>query len=170
MKHWVTKPDREEAGYFDASIWEDAKRTGSYGLKRLINGNVTGTTNTAVLVGSHTYQRPWVRYEIIRSILNGNHIFGVHINNIKSKDGQTKSLGYNPFDYLAACFNEDGTKITKFLEYNEKWVDFKEHDGFTLNRAMASRFFNQCTKLSEFYSVYDWIAEDGYNNFVNWVK
>jgi hypothetical protein len=28
-QHWMTKPDREEAGFFDASIWESARRTGS---------------------------------------------------------------------------------------------------------------------------------------------
>lgn len=35
--HWLTKPDREEAGFFDASIWEKAKKTGALALKRLGN-------------------------------------------------------------------------------------------------------------------------------------
>lgn len=30
--HWVTK-DREEAGYFDASIWEEAQKKGDLALK-----------------------------------------------------------------------------------------------------------------------------------------
>ena len=34
-QHWVMK-DREEAGYFDASMWESAKKRGS--LKQLIDG------------------------------------------------------------------------------------------------------------------------------------
>ena len=38
--HWLTKPDREAAGFFDASIWEDAKKTSSLALKRLINGEL----------------------------------------------------------------------------------------------------------------------------------
>ena len=25
--HWITKSDREDAGFFDASIWETAKKT-----------------------------------------------------------------------------------------------------------------------------------------------
>jgi hypothetical protein len=25
-QHWVTKPNREAAGFFDASIWEKAKK------------------------------------------------------------------------------------------------------------------------------------------------
>ena len=50
-QHWMTKPDREEAGFFDASIWESARRTGSVALKRLINAGLDGTSVTCVLVG-----------------------------------------------------------------------------------------------------------------------
>jgi hypothetical protein len=60
-QHWVTKPEREEAGYFDASIWEEAKKSGSLALKRLINTEVAGTSVTCVLVGSDTFARPWCR-------------------------------------------------------------------------------------------------------------
>ncbi len=82
-KHWVAKDSREEAGYFDASIWEEAKKTSDLALKRLINGALDRTTATCVLVGSETYSRRWVRYEIIKSIERGNSIFAVHINGIR---------------------------------------------------------------------------------------
>ena len=62
--HWMTKPDRTSAGFFDASIWETAKKSGSIAVKRLINSGLEGTTGTCVLIGSQTYLRPWVRYEI----------------------------------------------------------------------------------------------------------
>ena len=39
--HWTTKSDRSAAGFFDASLWEEAKKTGDIGLKRLINSGVT---------------------------------------------------------------------------------------------------------------------------------
>ena len=39
--HWLTKSDREDAGFFDASIWETAKRTSSLALKRLINSETS---------------------------------------------------------------------------------------------------------------------------------
>lgn len=70
--HWVGKPGREQSGYFDASIWEKARRFGN--LKRLINESLSGTSVTCVLVGSQTYARPWVRYEIVRSMYRGNRI------------------------------------------------------------------------------------------------
>jgi len=44
----------EGAGYYDHSIWEEAKKTSPLALKRLINGELEGTSVTVVLVGSHT--------------------------------------------------------------------------------------------------------------------
>ena len=35
--HWTMKPDREICGYYDASIWESARKQGDIALKRLIN-------------------------------------------------------------------------------------------------------------------------------------
>jgi hypothetical protein len=64
--HWVAKADREEAGYFDASIWEEAQKTNDLGLMRLINGALDKTIATCILVGSQTYARPRVRYRSLR--------------------------------------------------------------------------------------------------------
>lgn len=59
--HWLTS-DREICGDYDASIWEAAQKTGDVALKRLINAGLDTTSNTCVLIGSETYERPWVRY------------------------------------------------------------------------------------------------------------
>ncbi|MEF7612994.1 TIR domain-containing protein [Aquincola sp. MAHUQ-54] len=99
--HWMTKSDREEAGFFDASVWEESEKKGDQALKRLINGALYNTSNTCVLVGSQTYLRPWVRYEIMKSFTRGNHLLGVHINCIKGKDQKLKALGPNPFPKTA---------------------------------------------------------------------
>ena len=107
-QHWVAKTDREESGYFDVSVWEEAKKTNDLGLTRLINGALENTTVTCVLVGSETYARPWVRYEIIKSVCRGNRVFAIHINQIKGKDQKTKTNGPNPFDYLALKYSADG--------------------------------------------------------------
>lgn len=110
-QHWVTK-DREAAGYFDASIWEEAKKEGEASLKRLINGGLDGSSNTCILVGSETYCRPWVRYEILKSFVRGNHLFAVHINAIKDKNQQTKTLGPNPLEYVGVTYSQDGRTMT----------------------------------------------------------
>ena len=169
--HWMTKPDREEAGYFDASIWESARRQGKTALKRLINGGLENTSNTSVLVGSQTYARPWVRYEILKSFRRGNHIFGVHINGIKSKDQVTKALGPNPLEFVGATFSTDGQTATLWEKNGADWVEYDEIDGsanysFKVEQQYRGKGFN----LGNWYHLYDWNTDDGYNNFSTWVK
>ena len=89
-QHWLTKPDREASGFFDASIWGNAELSGDVGIKRVINTGLEGTTVTCVLIGSETYARKWVRYEILKSFKRGNSILAVNINSIKGRDQQTK--------------------------------------------------------------------------------
>lgn len=54
-QQWMTKPDREAAGFFAASIWGNAKLSGDAGIKRVGNTGLEGTTVTCVLIGSKTY-------------------------------------------------------------------------------------------------------------------
>jgi len=74
------------AGCFDHSIWEEAKRTSPLGLKRLINAELENTSVTVVLVGSDTWARRWVRYEIFKSLERGHELLAVHINSIKGRN------------------------------------------------------------------------------------
>ena len=66
----------ESAGYYDHSIWEEAKNTSPLALKRLINSELENTTVTVILIGSDTWARRWVRYEIFKSIKRGNRVIG----------------------------------------------------------------------------------------------
>lgn len=95
---WVTKPDREAAGFWDAAEWEEVKREGEEAVKRWINKNLEGTSVTVVLIGAETATRKWVNYEIRKSYERGNGMLGIYIHNIKDKDGKTNSKGENPFD------------------------------------------------------------------------
>lgn len=61
----MTKPDRDAAGFWDASLWEEANVKGDESLKRLIQSGLGNTSVTAVLIGPETFSRPWVIYEII---------------------------------------------------------------------------------------------------------
>jgi hypothetical protein len=64
--HWRTKEHRDAAGFFDASLWERTVSQGDLAVKRLINRGLQGTSVTCILVGSETYSRSWVRYEILK--------------------------------------------------------------------------------------------------------
>lgn len=164
---WVTQ-DREQAGFFDASIWEKAKKDGDLALKRLINGGLDGTTATAVLIGTQTYARRWVRYEIMKSVSLGKPILGIHINGIKDKAEETESKGKNPFDYLRLTFSADGRRVSLSEWSNGKWQEYSDLAGFSCGE-VAQKWKGKDVQLSEFVQVYDWIADDGYENLGIWV-
>ncbi len=170
-QHWLTKPNRYAAGFYDASIWESAQKQGSIALKRLINGGLDNTSNTCILIGSQTYARPWVRYEILKSFKRGNHLFGVHINPIKGKNQQTKSKGYNPLSYVGVTYSDSGKTATLWEKINGDWVKYEEIDGSASYQTNVSQQYRgKGFSLARWYSVYDWITDDGYNNFSGWVK
>jgi hypothetical protein len=169
--HWVAKPNREAAGFYDASIWETAKKYGKTALKTLINSGLNNTSNTCVLIGSATYARPWVRYELLKSFKRGNHIFGVHINGIKGKDGNTKDLGPNPLECVGVTYSTDGSTATLWEKTGATWIEYSEIDGsssYGVNVGSAHR--GKGFNLSNFYSTYRWNADNGYANFPTWVS
>lgn len=169
--HWMTKPDREEAGYFDASVWENARRQGDSSLKRLISAGLEDTSNTCVLIGSNTFARPWVRYELMKSFRKGNHIFGVHINGIKSKTQIVKALGPNPLEFIGVTFSKDGATATLWERNGGSWERYDMIDG-TADCAfpVAQEYRGKGFTFATWYPIYDWNANDGYNNFALWVK
>jgi hypothetical protein len=169
--HWMTKPDREEAGYFDKSVWESAKSQNATGLKRLINGALDGTSASCVLVGTSTYARPWVRYEILKSFKRGNKLLAVHINSIRGKDQQTKSLGTNPLSCVGVSYSTDGQQATLWESINGKWIEYSEIDGsskYAVN--VGQQWRGNGYNLGNFYPIYDWVADDGFNNFSSWIS
>lgn len=169
--HWKLKPDRGVAGFFDASIWETAQKTSDLALKRLINKGISNTSNSCVLIGKGTYNRRWVRYEIFKSLATGNHLFGVHINKIKSaRTSATDNYGLNPFDYLGFMYSDDGKMIYPIEYKNSKWVYSKDYEGYKLVKPVVKSKWGTSYKLSKKYKTYCWIKDDGYNNFSKWVK
>ena len=94
-KSWVTQ-DRGAAGFFDASLWEEAKKKGDAAIKKMIDNALVGTSVTAVLIGSLTSERTYVKYEIEQSIERGNGLLGVRIHKIEDNDGHTDSWGSSP--------------------------------------------------------------------------
>lgn len=90
---WVTKPDREAAGFWDAAEWEKVRKQGDAAIKRWIDKGLEGTSVTVVLIGTETCSRKWVRYEIQKSHEKGNGIVGIYIHNLKDQDGKTDIKG-----------------------------------------------------------------------------
>jgi hypothetical protein len=86
----------DTAGFFDHSEYEDAKKQGDQGIKRMILRHLNNTTVTVVLIGSQTANRPWVRYEIEKSIERQNGLLGIYLHHLKNQSGQTSLRGPKP--------------------------------------------------------------------------
>ncbi|HAB15326.1 MAG TPA: TIR domain-containing protein [Verrucomicrobiota bacterium] len=165
--HSLTK-GLEKAGYYDASIWEESKKKGELALKRMINAELEYTSVTVVLVGTHTYARRWVRYEIMKSAERGNVMLGVQINSIPGKDRLTKLPGPNPFQYLGVTISADGKRATPHEWDGTKWKLYSDLGAFTLlEQPVANRgkFF----PLTQWFPVNDWVQHNGFNNFNTWL-
>lgn len=158
----------ESAGYYDHSIWETAKKTGALSIKRMINKELIGTSVTAVLVGSQTYARRWVRYEIMKSVEKGNVMLGVHINGIKGKDLQTKVNGANPFEHLGISISQDGKTASPYEWKGTSWVQYADLGSFGIPQVpIAQR--GKLLQLSNWFPVNDWVAHNGFANFATWI-
>lgn len=170
-QHWLTKPNREAAGFFDTSIWESAKKTGSTAVKQLVNSGLDGTSVTCVLIGSQTYARPWVRYEILKSFRKGNTILAVHINPIRGKDQISKPKGPNPLTDVGWTFSDTGDTGTLWEKINGEWKQYSEIDDSASYRTggVAQVYHGKGFNLAQWYREYDWVADDGYKNFATWI-
>lgn len=100
---WVTQ-DRVAAGFFDASLWEEAKGKSDRAIRSLIDAGLIGTSVTVVLIGRHTAGREYVQYEIEQSIARGNGLLGIHIENIGDRNGATDPTGLSPLPSGTATY------------------------------------------------------------------
>lgn len=166
---WVTR-DREAAGYWDASLWEKTKLQGEIALRRLIDDGLDRTSVTAVLIGSETYARRWIRYEIVKSLERGNGLFGIHIHNIKNTLGQADLPGKNPFEYI--YYEMDPLRRNMFLYENNdsKWEAYKYIRQISTSNILNRNALPLYGKLSEIVRIYDWANDGGYINIATWVE
>lgn len=164
--HNVTKNDN--GGFFDASIWENSKQQGDVALKRLISGGLENTSVTVVLIGSQTFARRWVRYEIMKSIERGNSVIGIHINGIRDRNGVVKSPGPNPFDHLGLEVGQDGSTGTPTVLNGTQWNYFADLGKFAISE-QASHTRGKNLRLSAWLRTFDWVQDNGFDNFGEWV-
>jgi hypothetical protein len=104
---WVTQ-GTQAAGFIDAADFEKVKRQGDAAIQRWIDEQIKGTSVTVVLVGQHTCNSRWVKYEIEKSIAVGNGLLGIDISKIKDLQGNTSErCGELPKGYSFYHWNND---------------------------------------------------------------
>jgi hypothetical protein len=168
---WVTKltqGDRDDAGFFDSSVFEASQRESDESLKRFLREGLKNTSVTCVLVGAETCLRRWVRYEILRSFICGNGLFAVRIHTIGALNSPATGAGGNPFDCLA-------------FGVEERQVNFREYttSGWALDRDACSMPLQDVAydlggrtdhTLSTMFPIHDWSADKGYENLGSWIE
>lgn len=68
---------------FDRSLWESVQRKDPEGLRKPDRGSMAHASVVCVLVGTETWARPWVGYEIARSVIDKRGLLAVHINSLQ---------------------------------------------------------------------------------------
>lgn len=118
----------EHQRIMNSNEWEEVKRKGSNSIKNWINNSMRNTSCTVVLIGTNTYKREWVKYEIKHSIEIGKPIFGIRIHNILNLKGEKSAAGLDPFKELGYT-NIDTYDTTYYDAYGyikdnfNKWVE-----------------------------------------------
>lgn len=70
-----------DTGFYDASLWEEAKTKGDAAIKNLIDDGLNNTSVTCVLLREKTSTRKWCRYEVDKSIEDSKGILGIFLPN-----------------------------------------------------------------------------------------
>lgn len=167
--------------FIDQSLWEEAEKKSQSALKELINEGLKGSSVTAVLNGSGTANRKWVRYELVKSFIEGKGIVVVHINRIRQRStGKITAKGRSPLDMLRVIVDDTCSKVYFQELKNGRWIDFKLLPSVN-NRLKNSFYFDNggvfrrskagdVYKFSELFDLeYCWVNDEGYKNFPDWI-
>lgn len=176
---WLTMRNAD-AKFIDKSMWEEAQKKGTAALKNLIDTGLKGTSVTIVLVGTDTYSRRWVKYEIVKSFVEGKGILPIYINRIPSKNEGIVAKGINPLEKLLVSVSEDCKKLDFYELVDRKWIPFNDlvsdNNRTTNSFYFEDGWFNKYKggrnyKFSDLFSNgYDWVSDDGYKNFSKWIE
>jgi hypothetical protein len=104
--------------FTDSSLWESKQLEKEETLKALIRDGVANTSTVCVLVGTETWQRRWVKYEIARAVIDKKGLLAVHINGIKhDKRLLADPYGHNPLDFIGIGVENQG----KYFLFEKVW-------------------------------------------------
>jgi hypothetical protein len=170
------------AQFIDKSLWEEAQRKSPKALKQIIDNGLNGCGVTALLIGTETADRRWVKYELVKSFTEGKGILAIYLNRIKSRTTQKISpKGMNPLSRLKVKVDENCEKLSFFELNNRRWEPFLDLPQVNNRQKNSFEFAggsflrrSQCGNeylFSELFSdEYCWQNDDGYSNFPDWVE
>lgn len=156
----------------DRSLWERKKSVNEEYLRKSIGRNILGTSATCILTGEHTWARPWCRFEIARSLLNGNGVFAVRIGHLWCVGKRCYGArGPNPLDHMAVGKDEQGRiyvyeymdggwyKMSTMMKQLMRWPKWLT--------PVANGYVQP---LSEGAPIYDYDCSNGSRNLLVWAN
>jgi hypothetical protein len=85
--------------------WETITKSGDTAIQKWIDGQLYGKSATVVLIGTNTFGRKWINYEIKSSWDSGKGLVGVHIHSLKNVLQFQTLKGRNPFEDFTITIN-----------------------------------------------------------------
>lgn len=119
--------------YLDWAEWEKIERQGNGAIKTWIDTNLRGASVTCVLIGSESWTRQWVIYEIEQSYSLGKGMVGIWVHDLLDQNGKMDPPGQNPFQHAKT---PDGRSVESAMiaagrpiaHYNWKAAKASLHD------------------------------------------
>jgi hypothetical protein len=170
--------------FYDSSLWESRKLEGDEAVKRLIREGVEYTSAVCVLIGTETWSRRWVRYEIARAIIDGRGLLGVHLNSIRHHQTKTPhTRGLNPLEFMAVGkVQESVLEPARYFPFEKQafpngvggyrwvWNRYGDYTSSVVPPAwLSDPAAGYVTPLSQNASIYDYIADNGHQNIGGWI-
>lgn len=153
----------------DRSLWEEAKLKNPSALTGMIDRGLEGTGVTCVLAGYETWSRPWVRYEIAKSVQRGNGLLAVAIHNCNCPRKGFALRGPNPLDQIAIGLDAEGRP--RIWEWRDgQWKIFARLGAPLLSwpKWLSRADPGFVMQLSRGAPAYDWIEHDGASKLLHW--
>ena len=69
-------------------------------------------------------------------------------------------------------FTDSGLTATLHDRIEGKWVEYTDLDGCASYRTdgVAQKYCGNGFHFGQLFPTYDWVADDGYNNFSSWLE
>jgi len=167
--------------FYDSSLWESKKLEGPEAVKNLIRTGVQYTSAVCVLVGTATWSRRWVKYEIARAVIDGRGLLAVHINGLNHHERKTSDkLGFNPLHLLGIYCQAQGQYylyekkqvVLNSLTGQSEW-QWKPYTDYTVSVKLppylSAPTIGYVMPLSRGTKEYDFAAGEGHKNIGKWI-
>lgn len=164
--------------FVDSSLWERRKLESPESIKALIRDGVINTSVVCVLIGTETWLRRWVRYEIARSVVDGKGLLAVDINGINHhRDRVPHQRGSNPLDWMGIGRVADGSyrlfERTPFRNggfFGHRWMLYGDYTReVPLPKYMGPLQVGTVKSLSTATARYDFAAQNGAKAIGGWL-